>query len=51
MNQLELFPEKDIDPYIVRKSTGLIREAKHSLSAKELTLIDYLISQGKQHDI
>ncbi|EPI06980.1 RepB family plasmid replication initiator protein [Enterococcus faecalis] len=50
VNQLELFHEKDLDPYIVRKSTGLIREAKHSLSAKELTLIDYLISQVKQHD-
>lgn len=51
MTQIELLPNEVSEKnYIVTKSNELIREAKHSLSGKELTLIDFMISQIKQSD-
>lgn len=50
MSQMQLFPSEQEDNYVVTKSNELIREAKHSLSGKELTLIDFMISQIKESD-
>ncbi|MEI5992341.1 hypothetical protein A5881_003897 [Enterococcus termitis] len=50
MGQIELFSATEKENYIVTKSNELIREAKHSLNAKELTLIDFMIAQIRQND-
>ena len=45
----EITDEKK-DKLIVSKSDYLVRQAKHELTAKELTLVDFMISNVKQTD-
>lgn len=53
MDEILLFDLEDINTKqktILTKSNDLIQKAKHSLSAKELTLVDYMVTNVKETD-
>jgi len=53
MENIMLFDLEEIDSKrnkTLQKSNSLIQKAKHSLSAKELTLVDYMVTNIKETD-
>ncbi|KGL46308.1 initiator RepB protein [Listeriaceae bacterium FSL A5-0209] len=53
MNQINLFDDDEIRSQqnkLITKSTELVQKARHALSAKELTLIDFMVSKVEETD-
>ncbi|RQW65354.1 replication initiation protein [Listeria sp. SHR_NRA_18] len=53
MRQMDLFDDQEIENQqnkLITKSVDLVQRAKHSLSAKELTLIDFMVSKVEETD-
>ena len=53
MENVVLFDLNEIDNKrnkTLQKSTNLIQKAKHSLTAKELTLVDFMVTNVKETD-